>query len=526
MRRYLFPIILFCVFILIFLATQSFTFWQQISINLPVFNYLEAGLVVLFTLSIYYSIKQRDFVVYANSFFPFLILFTFCYFTFRLPYYVSPMVGEDTIFADIFINQPQGPLYCIVAQINGDSIYNFIAHPAPLYEVLKMSGFLSNFFIDYTVFNDLELSAILRLFYSCFQYSIFLMLLFIANKSNVSYKWLLNIFLLIISITPMSIESSTDLQIDGSSGILLSAPLSIILMLISINPGSRYSIFALFLATVIFGLGKQEWSLMMLCSLVALVPANFVLKKIQKVPDVSSHVYVLFVTGLLGVILGNIVSYLYDKSNYTMGLQLFTNMIQSFTIISLQTKDVIVHTTKGFNIVMQNKNADWLKLTSDRLEFVYIIIMLIFFNFYLLIKNLKYVKSSQVLLMLISLSLFFAYFISSWGSFFRYFSPAFIATVICVFSFNEYFKVKFNRQVLIFIISLSTILTVRSYSLKINIAQKIKPEYYNLHIIEDPILSSDCVNLVNISINKPDNIDFTLKFYGLLPQNSKKPLCK
>ena len=203
--------------------------------------------------------------------FLFFLLFIFLYFVFRVPYLIAPLTGEEGILANIFYTQPPNPNYLIIGRINGIDIYTYPQHPAIIYEILSHFGLLWKMIINYKMLNIASLTFFVRLAFSMFQFLVVAVIaLMTLQRRDIVLKDRITPFssIVILAVSVPAMIISTFVQVDGSVGTLLSGLLAIALLGYRLNlfPIRIASIF-IFLSSLLFGLGKNEWSLALLLAL-------------------------------------------------------------------------------------------------------------------------------------------------------------------------------------------------------------------------------------------------------------------
>ena len=87
----------------------------------------------------------------------------------RKPHYASNLEGEAGHYAELFIDQPDGPKYWQIAQIFGKDIYSPPRHPALMYETIAFFGKITETVIDYSRLSEYKTTVLLRAFFSLFQ---------------------------------------------------------------------------------------------------------------------------------------------------------------------------------------------------------------------------------------------------------------------------------------------------------------------------------------------------------------------
>ncbi len=275
--------------------------------------------------------------IFLNNY-SYLLLFIILYFLLRLPFYPARMVGEDGMFADIFLNHPEGPNYLQIARIDGKEIYITANHPGLIYEILALSGYLFKIFISFETLSDFETTFLLRFAYSFFQLIIWILFIIILTKAhNNQLKDNLILFrlgILILSFSSIAINNSVNIQTDGSVGVLLSGLFALVLLTYYYQVITGHLLyFITFLVTILLGFGKNEWSFLFILTLISGTLYLFIASKIIRKSDTDCREHYIFLAvALAGCIIGNIINYYFDPKNYTGGLNL---MLESSTRISI-----------------------------------------------------------------------------------------------------------------------------------------------------------------------------------------------
>lgn len=354
-----------------------------------------------------------------------MIGFIIVYFLARWPGYQVNLLGEDGIFADIFLNRPPGPNYFQAGRVNGQEIYNPIWHPALNYELLRAAGFISDLVIDYALFSPYQTNLILRLSFSIFQLTVWLLYLgviFLARKEFSPNSWWFAIALLfIISLSRLAVHTSLELQIDNTAGALFPGLLSATLLLVSFRlTKNLVSLFVVFLGGLLVGLGKNEWGLIFLVSVLVtsgLWPLYQKWLGGGNHPDGLSAWRILIAAGG-GCLAGSLVSYLYDPFNYLMGWNLLFKMVDA-------------------ELVMGNsKIFVWMHLNFLRLPYTGLILLILLYCVWQIIRGKKFASVVELLSLIFSSGLFAAYVLAMWGGIaYRYFGPALISSAATLLLF-------------------------------------------------------------------------------------------
>jgi hypothetical protein len=333
-----------------------------------------------------------------------LLLFAISFFAARIPLLNEPLGFEEGIFAELIVNRPAGPHYALSGRIDGQKTYTYISHPATLYELLKLGGYISKEFLTYDIYlNDSLITPRLRLICSFYQFIFWaILLIFALISQSIHGKWpILIIFTAMLS--PLALKTSTFLQIDNTSGMLLCGLAALLFSVANQkNMSPKKSTLFLFAGGFIVGLGKQEWSFALLAAMAVMFFLTIIAKRKS-----SDYNYIKIISCIAtGILLGNIVSFLYDPVNYTRGLHYIAVFFK-----------------------LQNSSPShwdfthWLMLTKKRLPFIYVCFILLLPTLY----NLFFKRDRQLLSYLTSLYGFFllvGYIVADHNYHPRYFCPS------------------------------------------------------------------------------------------------------
>ena len=270
----------------------------------------------------------------------------------------------------------------------------------------------------------------------------------------------------------------------------------------------------LFIGSVFTGLGKNEWGIVYFVAITAYIIIEFIRKKFWNAPISSKEIAKISIIGCLGSILGNVLNYLFDPVNYLGGLKLLGVMVQNFSLLGSKSTQVIIPTESVFNITMFNSNANWYKITIERLEYVFPLIILIIILVYWFIRNCKNIHTIITLSLLYALALFSSFFISSWGTFVRYFAPSLvgIVTTFCLFILSQKIRIASWQKILFAVICLLS--TIRLYTLEINLRGKGNKDYY-IENTKMEIIKTGCINGVKLTLNKSVQVNYFIEYYGV-----------
>lgn len=245
-----------------------------------------------------------------------LILFVVSFFVVRVPLLHEPLGFEEGIFADLIVNRPCGPNYELAGRIDGKNIYSYISHPAASYEFLRLGGWLAQPFLTHDVYlNDSLVTPRLRIISSLYQFTFWgALLLFTLLRRSHDKKWPV-LFIFAAMLSPLAIKTSVHLQIDNTAGVLLCGTAAFLFITAGQTKTTRMRLLLLLTGGFLAGLGKQEWSFALLAALITMAVIAFFVKL---KPEEKKIKMLLCVA--LGLVAGNLSSYLYDPVNYLRAL--------------------------------------------------------------------------------------------------------------------------------------------------------------------------------------------------------------
>jgi hypothetical protein len=240
----------------------------------------------------------------------------------RLPFYALPLQGEEGVFAHLFVNRPAGPEYCVWGRVDGRPQYELFLHPAGLYETVRLAGLVFSPLIpDPPTPNNL-VSPRLRLIFSAAQLAIWLVLAAqMLRMTGGGSRWILLAILGTVLCSPTAHFASTQLQIDGSVGALMTGLLALALSrLVGKRELSRRDLGLLGGAAFYLALGKTEWCLIFAVAL-GLWGGYLLYRKFVRRADVRACLLALGV--MAGALLvGNVLCALYDWGDYKGSIDL------------------------------------------------------------------------------------------------------------------------------------------------------------------------------------------------------------
>ena len=446
-----------------------------------------------------------------------LSLFILLFFALRFPDYSRLPTYEEGMFAEIFYNQPSNPKYLLVGRIDGENIYSAPQHPALMYEILGIYGKIWQHLLPIDNYSPIKLTFVARLAFSLFQSSIFLFMIVLIGKgrSQISEREkyvLLVLGVIFLSSTPLAIDTSLSLQIDGSVGVLFSGILALALF------AYHYQVFPLkisnivvFLSAIFYGWGKNEWSIALFGALILSFVALFV--KSKRTPNKNTSDVSVLLLVFLGLALGNGISYLFDPPNYLAGFDVMTR----------------IHGVSNY--------SNLLSLAIARFPSIAVIVVLLIVQLFGLVNNFSNTKATQLILFFWGGILFFGFFVSPWASDLRYFAPSLVVCVVGVMllmgTFWDNFKQKklFNYGIWLAYIYMATLAFIQI----VGIFSQI-PDYQSqvagFDNVELPnTVNEDCLPIMGVGEAFGQGIDFisnalSLDHARLLAEDYKHSLCK
>ena len=333
-----------------------------------------------------------------------LALFAILYFGLRAPDLITPLHYEEGAFGEIFYAQPPNPNYILLGRIDGINLYSSPEHPAIIYEILSHYGQLWKVLVNYQTLNVVALTFIVRLAFSIFQFLVagVILLMILLWRDSVSWrdKITLLAWISVLVVTPPAMTISTSVQVDGSVGTLLAGLLAIALLghRLELYPLRTASVLVL-ITSLLFGFGKNEWSLALLLALLSTTGYLYLTTRKRRASKNYNPAWRLLGLILAGLLLGNLVSYLYDKGNYLAGF------------------DVMFRISKA-------SNYNFISFGIERLAFAYVNLLLLAFIAVALIRAWKSVDYILFLYFSLGAILFLAYFVTSWAIEPRYYAAS------------------------------------------------------------------------------------------------------
>lgn len=263
-----------------------------------------------------------------------LLLLAGSFLLLRLPFYAQELVGEEGIFAHLFLNEVQKPNYLLLARIDGVNQMTAPQHPAPMYQAINGVGTVVRQMVPFEKLDPLESAFLLRVVFSLPLLLVLLCgLTYLYRYGNDNlYYWLA--LLVVFASSPVLLVTSTELQLDPSFGVGCFGFWALTVTALSgsarVTPYHQGAVF--FLACLLAGFGKNEWSLVLLATLLAGVVYTWFSARPR---SAALQQCAILLCGIIGLLAGNLASYLDDPLNYVMGWQLMSSMSKHESIFNL-----------------------------------------------------------------------------------------------------------------------------------------------------------------------------------------------
>ena len=217
-----------------------------------------------------------------------------------------------------------------------------------------------------------------------------------------------------VSISPIAIHTSTNLQVDGSIGVLMNGLFAIVILLVlSSAARNAFNYIILFFATFFLATGKQEWSFVLVIALfMTILYTCYIRKKDQSVPKLDPSIAIAIISGLLA---GHITSYLIGPQSYMDAFDVLWQFSRAEYLLSGQIEP-----------------ERWITITSSRMQWICTVAALAAISSILVFGRLKKLKPLELLIWLYGLGLFGAFFMSSNSPSPRYFAPSLVTLTIAI----------------------------------------------------------------------------------------------
>ena len=375
----------------------------------------------------------------------FVSLFIVLFFAARFHFYRTPLFGEEGVFAELIVNQPENPKIILTGRADGQNLHEKTSHPIGLYSVIRVCGSLFRPFLTAVDWqNDAEITPRLRFVFSLFQFAIFLpaSLYIVLSRKRPMHILLAAIFIAVV-ISPIALKTSWNLQVDGSVGVLMNGLFSLAVILLLKNNSMNPLTGAILFATSIFlGLGKQEWSMVLLVAIV--ISAVYFSMLNRKTSQPVKPYYIMLLIILAGSIAGNIIGYLSLPDAYMGGFKVLWSFSRAQQVLDSQPA------TQAIRL---------LNLTMSRLPWICTSIALIAISGVSMLRNRRWPKPVEFFLFVFGLGLFGAFFISLHNSEPRYFAPSLIVLTLATVAI---FPQKMNKRFCVIITSIVFIMFASS----------------------------------------------------------------
>jgi hypothetical protein len=332
----------------------------------------------------------------------------------RIPQFTAQWDGEDGnghLAAMLMGLAP--PNEMIISRIDGNAQYHVgFSHPLPPYLLIALIGRVVGLVVPFASLHGQSLIFALKAIVSLLQLSVFLAFLFLAfryARTRAAIVWLW-----VLAMTPVALYSSNEVQTDSSSGFVFVALFFIGAVIAQSSETPRpVGTLALLVGSFAAGLGKNEWSFCLGAAILLTALAHPLIdhvlarsRGIDLIGPAHDALPMLLAAGI-GLVCGNWANYWIDPVNYLGGWALLGDMIFRASILSGDTPSWWTSFTERFPYVLFHFIVDASILIQ-------------------LLRRPQAYSSSLLLAIAYANALFFSYLISSWGSFPRYFAPAYI----------------------------------------------------------------------------------------------------
>ncbi len=422
-----------------------------------------------------------------------ILVLIICFWVVRLPLFNEKFgwhIWEDGNGLDtaIFVNQPLYPNYSLSGRINGKELYfPIVGHPLLPYEMFRLLGKFVNFFLPFENFSAEHTVLSIKIMVTSFQFLIYFLigLQLFKRVENPLKKTLSFILLFLLTCAPISIYNSNEFQIDSFWGFLMIG-LFFLAFINFLNYKKMFPGIFLLLSSAFVGFGKNEWSLMLIPSCIFILLLYVVIQKLMEKEKFDSFFIKTIVIVVVGNLVGNFINYLLDPQMYISGINLIVKM-------------VTIGTMSG-----APNTVSWFDVFVIRIPFISTCILLVFLILLFICQYRKKIDYYYLFLFIYSFSLFFAFFISSWGNYSRYFAPSLIGLIYVFLLYFTTYKINKTNIVAIIITMLITIFFGYKQIKEFHIQSK-NSEYFS--VVKDPSLN--CIPLIDVGrVYKNKEIDF------------------
>ncbi len=505
----------------IFFRSQYFLFLSFASSYFNFIYYVSAILFILFVFLLSKLVVASETEPFLFSTTNILILFIFCFIYFRLPFLFANLEYEDSIIAEILLGRCQKPDLWFLGRFEGKNISMLIMHPTLCLDILA-TLFTPFDRIDFYQLSDLKTSVLLRSIFSlCSFLSGVLLLIFYFQVRKPVYatnKVLIGIVIICFFNSRFFIYTSVmNPHIDSTFGVISAC---IFTLCIAMYFDKRHQFYYLFISSIVFAFGKQEWS----CLILFACFVYFILDKLSvfSTNEVKAQNTRSVFAIATGIISGNVISLCYDTKNYIGGLVLLFKMaLVHAPIFQLQSTKILF---KYYDtpVLMDNRFSPsfetYLNSFLQKAEITYPLIVLLVISTYLLISKRESINRTSVFLYICSLALYVPFFLSSWFLD-RYFCPAFlfsIATLTSIISYTEIKKIEYYSIVILSVVVIylsSNIMSINITALK----KHTSAFYFENDVKDDMSSNTDCINIVDVTINKPASANIFIRSFATVP---------
>ena len=344
-----------------------------------------------------------------------LAAFSLFFLLMRVPQFTAQWDGEDgNGHNSAMLMGLAAPNEMIYARIDGEShfLINSISHPGASYLLFSLIGKVARTIVPLDTLHGQSLIFALKATASLVQLSVFIAFLLLAlryARSRTSIVWLWA-----LAATPVALYSSNEVQTDSSSGFLLVALFFMGAVIAQSPETSRPArMLALLVGSFAAGLGKNEWTFCLASALLFTAIAhpviNYVLVRRLKVELIgpAHDALSMLCTAAVGLACGNYASYLLDPPDYFGGWSLLYRMMFRATVLSGDT-------------------GTWWTYFMGKIPYISFHFIVDAAIVVQLLRRPQTYSAVVLLAVMFANALFWSYVISSWGSFPRYFAPAYI----------------------------------------------------------------------------------------------------
>ncbi len=344
-----------------------------------------------------------------------LLAFSLFFLLIRVPQFTAQWDGEDgNGHNSAMLMGLAAPNEMIYSRIDSKAHFfvNSISHPSSPYLLFSLVGKIVTTIVPLDTLHGQTLIFALKAIASLLQLAVFLGFLFLAfryARTKVAIIWLS-----VLALAPVALYSSNEVQTDSSTGFILIA-LFFMGALVAQSPetGRPVRMLAIFFGSFAAGLGKNEWTSCLAAALLFTVLAHplihhMLVRRLRVDLIGPAHEALpMLCTAAIGLAGGNYASYLLDPTDYIGGWDLLRSMIFRATLLSGDTSTWWTYFVGKFPYIL----------------FHFIVDASIMIH---LVRRPQAYSATVLLAIVFANALFLSYLISSWGSFPRYFAPAYI----------------------------------------------------------------------------------------------------